>query len=894
MLGTIGMAQTTGKIAGIVKDANTNEPLAGANILVEGTSLGAAADLDGNFYIINISPGTYTVKVEMIGYKITKLQNLQVSVNRTTSLEIELIPDVLQADVIIIEADKIATKKDQTGSMTTVSSEQINVLPIESVNSIVNIQAGVVNGHFRGGRSNEVVYMIDGMPVTEVFGGQGQTANVEPEAIQDLEINMGTYNAEYGRAQSGVVNQVTKDGNNEFHGSVSGALANYYTSHSSIFFGLKNTEFDRNQDYKLQISGPIVKGKLFFFLNNRYQNNKNQLNGIYRFNMNDYSNFVSTEPAGWYSEHTGDNKYIPMNGSENLSFMAKITTNLMQSLKISLLFTRNDDRWANYDYTYIYDPKGQASSYRESNMYMLQINHSLSKSAFYVANLAYTDDYGGYYLYKNPADPRYLSDIYLGNNSETGFWTGGQNKNHDESWQRKTDFKFDLTWQINQKHSLKGGLQLTAHDLKNRTSTIENRYESLESDWSWQDSLIQKGKVISYLYQPEIRPDGTAYTDYYHFKPMEFSLYLQDKMEYEDMVLHIGVRGDYFNPFAAYPSQRRNPDNGAYFTDPSKMSTYPKADPQYQVSPRLGLAYQLGNKAILHFSYGHFFQMPPMYALYQNNDFLVYSPPYSVTMGNAQLKAQKNVEYEVGLWQELIKDMGLEVTLYYVDIYNLLSAVAITHYNQIPYGLYSNKDYGNTRGLTVKYDYRIGHFSAYVNYTLQFTRGNADNPTQSFNRVGDNQDPLTKLIVMSWDQRHTFNVTVGYNQDIWGTTMTGYYNSGTPFTWQPIEDSRLYQVNLYPNNSYQPTRYWVDLSAYYRFNLYNNLRFKLTLDIYNLLDRLNENYVNSQTGRAYTAIIEDTDRASQHSNFNTYEDRIHNPSMYSAPRLIKLGLGVEF
>jgi outer membrane receptor for ferrienterochelin and colicin len=324
------------------------------------------------------------------------------------------------------------------------------------------------------------------------------------------------------------------------------------------------------------------------------------------------------------------------------------------------------------------------------------------------------------------------------------------------------------------------------------------------------------------------------------------------------------------------------------------MSTYPKADPQYQVSPRLGLAYQLGNKAILHFSYGHFFQMPPMYALYQNDDFLVYSPPYSVTMGNSQLKAQKNVEYEVGLWQELINDMGLEITLYYVDIYNLLSAIAITHYNQIPYGLYSNKDYGNTRGLTVKYDYRIGHFSAYVNYTLQYTRGNADNPTQSFNRVGDNQDPITKLIVMSWDQRHTFNVTVGYNKDVWGTTMTGYYNSGTPFTWQPIADSRLYQVNLYPNNSYQPTRYWVDLSAYYRFNLYKGLQLKLTLDAYNLLDRLNENYVNSQTGRAYTAIIQDTDRASQHSNFNTYEDRVHNPSMYSAPRLIKLGLGVEF
>lgn len=85
----------------------------------------------------------------------------------------------------------------------------------------------------------------------------------------------------------------------------------------------------------------------------------------------------------------------------------------------------------------------------------------------------------------------------------------------------------------------------------------------------------------------------------------------------------------------------------------------------------------------------------------------------------------------------------------------MLSAQVITTFNQIRYGLYSNKDYGNVKGLEVKYDYRSGSFSAYLNYTLQFTRGNADNPTQTFSRAGDSKDPIPRLIPMSWDQRHT-------------------------------------------------------------------------------------------------------------------------------------------
>jgi outer membrane receptor for ferrienterochelin and colicin len=883
-------AQTTGKLAGMVTDASSGEPLAGANVFIENTNLGAAVDLEGAFYILNIPPGNYSVIIEMIGYETQKYEDLRISVNRTVSLDVLLKPAVLEGEVIVVQADKIASKKDQTGSIRTVSSEQMEVLPIESVNDVVAMQAGVVNGHFRGGRMNEVSYLIDGLPVDDAFGGVGRTVELEAESIQDLEVITGNFNAEYGRAMSGVVNAVTKDGGAEIHGTASADFANYFTTHDDIFPGANN-DGPRWQDYNVQLSGPLLLNDLFFFANARYQDNKGHLNGIRRFNVDDFSSFTEY-PNFWYSEATGDSAFVPMNDRENLSLMGKITYRVSNQIRTSLMFTRNDDKWRGYNHAYKYNPDGIAAAYRETNMFLFQLNHMVSNSAFYEFKASYIDNQGGNYLYEDPLDPGYNHDIYLGNNGETGFYTGGQDKNHSTSTQKDLNLKLDFTWQVNTRHSLKLGSQYIQHELSNHYSQIRNEFEAEEE--LWEPSLDEFGRLVPPPYAPKVFPDSSSYSDFYDVDPMEFSAYLQDKMEYEDMVLNLGARFDYFDPKTVYPSQRRNPANQSTYEDPERNSKYIKADPQYQVSPRISLGYQLGTRAVLRFSYGHFFQMPPMYSMYQNNSFLIVPTDYATTMGNAQVKAQKTVQYEIGLWQEVMHNMGVEVALYYRDHYNLLSAVVVSTYNQIEYGLYSNKDYGNSKGLEFKWDYSSGNIRTFVNYTLQYTRGNADNPTTTFSRAGASLDPIAALIPMSWDQRHTLNATVGYYMPQWGTTLTGYFNSGVPYTWSPLEQSVLANVNLYPNNAYQPERISFDLSAYYLFNVTEMIKLRLTMNVYNLFDRLNENSVNGQTGRAYTAIVQDTDLASHRSNFNDYYDRIQNPAMFSAPRQIKVGLGIIF
>ena len=404
LLSSIGFAQTTGKIAGKVTDATSEEALIGANVLIEGTSFGAAAGLNGEFFIINISPGVYTLRVQMMGYETVLYQDVQVSVNRTTDVHIQMKPTVIEGEVVVVQAEKVAIKKDQTSTVRNVSSEQMEMLPVENVGQVVAMQAGVVNGHFRGGRLNEVAYLIDGVEVTESFGGAGRAVDLEPEAVQDLEVITGTFNAEYGKAMSGIVNAVTKGGDVKFHGSFSANLAEFLTPNDHIFIGMKEMDPTRNQDYKFQLSGPIWGNKITFFTNVRYQNNKNHLFGVRRFEVDDFSDYSGNTSESWYSEANGDSDYVSMNGSKNTSFMGKLTASPFTNFRISMLYTKNTDEWNGYDHGYKYNPDGTGTTFRTTDMYSLNINHMLSPKLFYELKLSQVDSYYGWYLFKSATD----------------------------------------------------------------------------------------------------------------------------------------------------------------------------------------------------------------------------------------------------------------------------------------------------------------------------------------------------------------------------------------------------------------------------------------------------------------------------------------------------------
>ena len=981
----LALSQTTGKISGYVIDAESNDPIIGANIVVKGTSLGTASDEDGIFYIINLSPGSYTVECSVIGYENKIIEDLRVSVNRTTPLKIELNESAIEGTTVYVTADQVSIKKDQTSTVKNISSDQIEILPVENVAGIINMQSGVVDGHFRGGRNTEVTYLIDGMRVDEGFGGTSSAVEIEPETLNDLEIITGTFNAEYGKAMSGVVNQVTKDGKNIFEGKVSINQSNYLTQNDDIFAGISEFDLNLNQDYRMQLSGPIFKDVLTFFANYRFQDNLNHLNGYHYFNVTDSSSFYQDNPLDWYSEHSGehvqetycsdqsgvpvvnesgniiresgecsnygictlelsscvdvntgetliytlDENYctqalqgiliinqesierihidecqlnipsyyeqnygyinplisssfsssiyeirskndaiVPMNYSLNKSLFLKLTYKPISNLKMSLLMSENNDEWHSYNHAYKYNPYGMSFESRKSNFYAIQSNIMFNNAAFLESKLSIINNAYGNYVYENPLDQRYVGDQL--HTAVPGFFTGGQSKGHTTRDMMDINFKTDFNWQVNASHTVKFGFEYISHKIENSSLQIRPHPDSTN-------------------YSPYIITDElSTYSDIYTVEPFEGSFYIQDKMEFDEMVINLGLRYDYFDPNTFYPSDYRNPLNLISNVNSSEIL---KANVQTSLSPRFGLAYQIADEAVLHFSYGHFFQIPPMYAMYANSNWLIPTTNFQTILGNPNLEAEKTITYELGLWQKLNEYMGFEINLYYRDIYNLLGTTTWTTYNQVKYGLYDNKDYGNVRGIEFKLDGNYGNLKTYVNYTLQYTRGIADSPTQAFSREGQSLDPVNKLIPMSWDQRHTFNVTVAYDENNFGISSTTYFNSGTPYTFEPLSESQLAQINLLPNNDYKPFNYNIDLTGYYKFNI-GGYKSRITFSIYNLTDRLNEMWVNSKTGQAYTDVLSSSQIDGYRSNFSTIDETYQNPSMYSAPRSIKIGFEI--
>ncbi|MCK4322278.1 TonB-dependent receptor, partial [candidate division WOR-3 bacterium] len=155
-------AGTTGKIAGRITDSETGESLPFVNVIVEGTTMGAASDPDGYYVILNIPPGRYDVVARMMGYQEYRITDVKVSIDFTTWLDFNLNPTAVEVEGITVTAERPLIQMDLTSTRSVIDADRIEALPVVEFEDIVNLQAGVVDGHFRGGRSSEVVYMLDG------------------------------------------------------------------------------------------------------------------------------------------------------------------------------------------------------------------------------------------------------------------------------------------------------------------------------------------------------------------------------------------------------------------------------------------------------------------------------------------------------------------------------------------------------------------------------------------------------------------------------------------------------------------------------------------------------------------------------------------------------------
>jgi outer membrane receptor protein involved in Fe transport len=437
--------------------------------------------------------------------------------------------------------------------------------------------------------------------------------------------------------------------------------------------------------------------------------------------------------------------------------------------------------------------------------------------------------------------------------------------------------QWNLTSQISSRHKIGVGIESRLHEIHNHGISVINQ-NTVETD--------STGALIFVLGYPNLgAPGNQAYTK----KPVELSAYVQDKIEYDLMIVNAGVRVDYFNPRSSYPLDLRNPTKNPNFPDAGILK---RASTKLQVSPRFGISFPITDQGILHFSYGHFFQIPSFENLYYNSDYLVtQSSSLSNIIGNPDLDAQRTIMYELGLQQVLFTNIGLDFTVYYRDIRNLLGMEIINTYEGIKYARFINRDYSKVKGFILSLDRRFADFfGVKLDYTFQIAEGNASDPYSVYynNQTDPPIETNKKVVPLDWDQRSTLNLslTVGKPGD-WNIGTIFQYGSGFPYT----EDIRVSNGLRFENNGIKPVTFNVDLRAEKTFQAYG-FNFTLFGLVYNLLDRKNENGVNPTSGRANIDLF--THLSGPIIGLNTLEEYLNNPGSFSAPRQVRIGITADF
>lgn len=891
-LSTTVYSGTTGKITGKVIDAETGEGLPGANVIVVGTSSGAATDLNGNFIILNLHPGSYTLKASMMGYNDQTFQNIGVNIDLTTKVAFKLSSTILEmGSEVVVTANKEMIKKDMTATQSTVGSKEINALPVEEVSDVVELQAGVTQGrdgkiHIRGGRSDEISYMVDGVALTDVYSGN-IAVDVENSSVQELQVISGTFNAEYGRAMSGVINIVTKDGGEKLSGSLTAYSGDYVSNADNIFPHIKN--FDptgvKNLQFTLRGPVPLLNNKLKFFVTGRYLDDDGSIFGTRVFNPQDSSNVSFDEPSKYIIEATGDGKAVPMRFLRKKTIHGKLSYQLTPSIKLSssILFNNIDKRdWSQegttafapenqfHDfYRFLLNPDGASTQHQDGYTFLANLDQLLSARTFYNLNFSFINNKEKSYVYADPFDPRYvdpdrfLAPVAAGNT----FFTGGTDMWHSRRQTKTYVGKFDLTSQVTNTHQIKTGLEYRSHELNfNEFKIIPAKTEN--------------GIEIT-PFQPAIPAPESPFNNSYVHKPKEIAFYLQDKMEFEFLIVNVGVRYDYFDPAAPVPTDLGDPGN------PEKRKS---ASTKSKISPRLGIAYPISDQGVLHFSYGQFFQMPLFQFLYADSEFEVQIGRLQTLMGNADLEPQKTTIYEVGLQQQLSDDLAFDLTVYYKDIRNLLG----TDIFQLTrgadrYARYVNRDFGTTRGFVFALSQRHSNWlSASIDYTFQIAEGNASEPNAAFVDRRANREPQKKLVPLNWDQRHTLNssITISPQRNL-NVTFLGRYGSGLPYTPKFLNVRTAFE-----NTARSKSTFTLDMKADYNINV-AGMRYNFFLKVFNMFDRRNEVIVYQSTGRAGFNL--ESLQSGTPKGVNTVDEFFSNPPHhYSEPRQIRLGVTVGF
>lgn len=1017
-------AGNAGKISGTVNDAETGEPLVGANIIIEGTFMGSASDMNGNYFILNVPPGEYVVRAEVIGYIILTQKEVRVMVDLTSRLDFALTPTVIEGEQVTVEAVRPIIQPDLTASRNIVTSDQIAAIPVEDIEDIVGLTAGFIDGHARGGRDGEILYQIDGItaldPITGAFD-----SDVPELAVEEVSIITSGWSAEYSDAQSAIVNMIMKEGGPNYSGKIK-----YKTSDFGDF---KDYEFDedngvykptsgksdmhRLQNFEGSFGGLVpYLGKLTTFHlacevfndEGRYPNNYDHtttLSGKLAFQpfssdkftlsvnysvgkQGSYShlwsrttyedilpryvpNPLNPSPLDvWYDNGQLDTEDKNGNGildenedlnfdgildSEDLNRDGIITkydmlTHLrefdLNSYNISSQWTHtiNDRSFLKVQFgvykTYMkYNIKENISEDANHNGILdlewdkngngvLDIDEDLNGNGVWDY-----EDFNGNGILDGPDIDMFTdanNDGIVDESELTGqdsldFIAGGGNpgklfmpwENLPFGSEKDKDGFFiygtgagyyRLRW--NEDDKLTYSAKLLYNNQINTYHYIKLGLEGKMWDMFDHDVDLASGGNV-YGQNIGVR-EGWGEEGQKEIKPYAYGIFAEDKVEFDEFIVNLGVRYDYFDPkWDNYPADLTEPvvdeSIGGEVNNPVKVKG------KKYFSPRLGIAFPISERDKFYFNYGKMFQLPIMAYFYQNINW-DFSGAFPM-VGNPDIKPETTVYYEIGLEHQMGLNWKLKVVGFYKDIKGLTDTKRYFYTASNYYTIRYNIDYGKIEGIEITLDKRLSnYFGGFVNYTYSIAVGKSSSARQNYNLIWAGTIVPKEESYLDWDQRHTINANIyfrtgekeapfniGFLKNF-STNLIFNYGSGLPYS--PTQRTRETEINT---KRFLPT-YNVDMSIEKRFVL-GSVELSTFVWINNLTNRINvDDFADVEWYQLYGDTNKDgvVDTKDVYSGGEVDENGIrhdvlsaargkHNyPQFNSEGRTIRVGIGLNF
>lgn len=917
------IAQTgTGKLAGKITDAQTGEPLIGANVIISNTNLGAATDVDGNYFILNIEPGTYTVKISYVGYSSKTVTEIRIVGGITYELN-ETLTSGIDLDEIVV-TDKKFFEEKSTNTTKVVDSEQINKLPVRGVSNIAALQSGVVTQegsggvggnatiNVRGGRGSEVLYIVDGVPQNNLITGNAES-QVSNNAIEQLAFQVGGYEAKYGQAQSGIINVTTKSGKPNYR----------------IFLEGMTSEFTDDYGYNLystSISGPLIPGidnhTVFASLERGWFLDANPRNGTWQF------------------QSIGEEYKVTPNNTEGVWRYSARTTHLLGDWKVNLGVIGNSTVDRSITTSYLKNSSNfMDKNYEDNISFSGRISQTVSSNTFWNLQIGYRtydfkkvnpffeDDlmaYGDSTRWANELGVTLLGDGLRTSSVDENFVFAPHGRSRGLYQRREQDqitADLDFTSQIDN-HLLEfgGGVSFNtirgygifAYQLAGSSApTVEEKFEAMQPYVFGYDITGQEHIDDSFENERQ-RPRN----------PFLAYAYLQDRFELEDLVLNIGLRMDYFDVKSYVLKDPSLPYAGG--DDPQNFDDgdFKIRDADLEFSPRIGLGFPVTETTVFHAQYGRFIQLPRLLDMYAGpfdyDNYISMEPQSSF---NAGMEPEETTQYEIGFRQLIGNNAALNITAFYKNIRGLVN-VQNTQFQRVPGGetlnaiVPTNADFGTTKGIALSFDVtQLSYFNVSAQYTYSLAEGTGSSQSSSQTAVFRNTDRTAPPVIapLDFDQRHTGTVNIDFYVpkgelgffEMFNANFILSFNSGRPYTpvsqWNIIGDNGLIADVLgYVNSAYGPSQFRVDMRLEKTFRLGDALAISPFLWIENLLDTKNVVNVWRSTGDPETTGFLNTEQGkTQTEQFGEgyvqdYMALERTPFNYGIPRLIRVGLKVDF